>query len=67
MIGIPNQALKTIFSQKNHVWYTSKVKKIQKFIWGYPTKFAGSIQNPKKNYRNTKSTNRNKKKKNKVY
>jgi hypothetical protein len=26
----------------------------------YPTEFAGSTQNPKKNYRNTKSTKQNK-------
>jgi hypothetical protein len=27
---------------------TSKVKRSQKFVWGYPTEFAGSAQNLKK-------------------
>jgi hypothetical protein len=27
---------------------TSKVIRRQKLVWGYPTEFAGSTQNPKK-------------------
>jgi hypothetical protein len=27
---------------------TSKVKRRQKFVWDFPTEFAGSTQNPKK-------------------
>jgi hypothetical protein len=47
-VGTPEGYQKSIF-------ITSKVKKIMI----HPTKFAGSTQNPKKNYRDTKSTNQN--------
>jgi hypothetical protein len=30
------------------MYSTSKVKRKQKFVWGYPTDFAGSTLTPKK-------------------
>jgi hypothetical protein len=39
---------------------TLEDERSQRFVWGLPTEFAGSTQNPEKNYRNTKSTNQNK-------
>jgi hypothetical protein len=38
---------------------TSKLKKTKNSYWVYPTKFAGSTPNHKKNYWNIKSTNQN--------
>jgi hypothetical protein len=52
-IGTPEGHQKSIFN-------TSKVKKNKDTYGIYLTKFADSTQNDKKNYRNTKSTNRNK-------
>jgi hypothetical protein len=47
------------FSQKKYVHYLQSVKekRTKNSDGGYPTEFAGSTQNPKKNDRNTKSTN----------
>jgi predicted SPOUT superfamily RNA methylase MTH1 len=39
----------------------SQKKGAQNSYWGYPTEFAGSTQNVKKNCRNIQSTNQNKK------
>jgi hypothetical protein len=36
------------FSQKKTIFSTVKVLRSQKFVWGYPTKFASSTQNVKK-------------------
>jgi hypothetical protein len=45
---------------KKSMFSALKVQRSQKFLWKFlwnPTEFAGLIQNPKKNDRNTKSTN----------
>jgi uncharacterized protein YcgL (UPF0745 family) len=46
MIGTPNLPIRTITFPKKSMISTLKVEKSQKFIWGYPTEFAGSTQNP---------------------
>jgi hypothetical protein len=47
------------FLKKNCVSYPKKWKGAKNLFRGYPTEFADSTQNPKKNYRNFKSTNQN--------
>jgi hypothetical protein len=50
--------LKQIYPKKS-MFSTHKCKRAKNSYGGYPTKFADSTQNPKKNNRNTKFTNQN--------
>jgi hypothetical protein len=54
VIETPNQPIEIKKISNKSMFSTSKVKRRQKFV-SYPTGFAGSTQNPKKNYQNTKS------------
>jgi hypothetical protein len=55
-IGTPNLSIKTKNFYKKTVFRSLKVIRGQKYA---RTEFAGPTQNPKKNYRNIKSTNQN--------
>jgi hypothetical protein len=56
-IETSNQPIRmNIFPNKKYL-VTQKCKRAKNSYEGYPTEFAGSTQNHKKKYRNTKSTN----------
>jgi hypothetical protein len=55
-IGTSNLSIKTKNFEKKTVFRTLKMERGQKYA---RTEFAGPTQNPKKNYKNIKSTNQN--------
>jgi hypothetical protein len=59
LIETPNQLNRNKNVLKKTMFGTSKWKGPQNLYGGYPTDFAGLTQNPKKNCRNSKSTNQN--------
>jgi hypothetical protein len=55
IIETSNQPIRTNIFPKKIYLVPQKWQGVQNSYGGYPTEFAGSTQNPKKNYRNTKS------------